>query len=226
MFLNFFKKKSIGLDIGDAFVRYVELGGKKDNLQVLRFSEVEIPAGLVKDGEIKDSQGMENFFQDLAKKHKIKSVRIPISLKHKAESIARVVIKKGDERAHLILNFEGGKILFLIASRENVFYMALLDARKSDFSEIGDEIMKHFIAWHTRRKELGERDLVEKIILCGDNLNLRDYSGLISSKLKTEAGLANVWQNFFPAGKNIPEMTFEESLKFAAALGLAEKEFE
>ncbi len=226
MFRNFFKKKSVGLDIGDAFIRYVELGGDKDNLRVIRFGEAEIPSGLVKEGEVKSPDKLNDFFQNFIKKHKIKSVHMPISLKHKAESIARAVLKKGDNEIHIILNFESWKILFLVAARENIFYMTMLDARKSDLSEIGDEIMKHFIAWHTRKKELGERKLIEKVILCGDAEDLAKYPGYISSILKTKTELANVWQNIFSINEKIPEMTLEESLKFAAALGLALKEFE
>jgi len=63
---------------------------------------------------------------------------------------------------------------------------------------------------------------IRKILLCGGGANMKGVSEFLSQGLKMPVGLGNPWTNILPEPKReIPEIPFEESLKYATALGLA-----
>jgi len=63
---------------------------------------------------------------------------------------------------------------------------------------------------------------LEKILLCGGGANLKGITEFLASELKIPVELANPWTNILETPiKEIPQLTFEESLSFATALGLA-----
>lgn len=102
-------------------------------------------------------------------------------------------------------------------------FLLLLDG----LSILRDEISRRFLYWHTHRNEKNKnRPQIEKIILCGDGSNLMGFSEYLSASMKIKVELANVWTNILDIKKHIPEMSFEESLSFATALGLALKNFD
>lgn len=94
-------------------------------------------------------------------------------------------------------------------------------------SVLRDEIAKHFLYWHTHKDEEGkDRPTIKKIILCGGDANLIGLSEYFSISTKNKVETANVWINIMDTEKYIPEITFNHSLTFAAALGLALGDFE
>ncbi len=66
---------------------------------------------------------------------------------------------------------------------------------------------------------------VAKILLCGGGANLKGLTELLSLEtleLKIPVELGNPWVNILPEGqKGISELSFEESLRYTTALGLA-----
>ena len=63
---------------------------------------------------------------------------------------------------------------------------------------------------------------VSKIFLCGGGANLKGLPDLLSLELKLPVELGNPWINILPEGKReAGELSFEESLKYTTALGLA-----
>jgi len=94
-------------------------------------------------------------------------------------------------------------------------------------SVLRDEMVKHSLYWHTHKDEEGrDRPPIKKIIMCGGDANLIGLSEYLSSSMKIKVELANVWINIMDAGRSVPEITFNRSLTFAAALGLALGDFE
>ncbi len=92
-------------------------------------------------------------------------------------------------------------------------------------SILRDEIMKNFIYWHTHKEGEKDRPLIKKIILCGGDSNLLGFLDYLSVSTKNHIEIANVWANI-NTGKYVPEIKFEQSLTYAAALGLALGNFE
>ncbi|PIZ86167.1 hypothetical protein CO033_01760 [Candidatus Nomurabacteria bacterium CG_4_9_14_0_2_um_filter_32_10] len=108
------------------------------------------------------------------------------------------------------------------ASNTEIFSVIL-----NGVSILRDEIVKHFLYWHTHKDEEGkDRPPIKKVILCGGNSNLIGLAEYFSVSVKTSVELADVWINIMKTDKNIPEMSFDQSLTFASALGLALRDFE
>ncbi|MFA5936386.1 MAG: pilus assembly protein PilM [Candidatus Paceibacterota bacterium] len=94
-------------------------------------------------------------------------------------------------------------------------------------SVLRDEIVKHFLYWHTHKDEEGkDRPTIKKVILCGGDSNLIGLADYFSVSMKVNVEIANVWINITDTEKYVPEIGFEQSLTFATALGLALGDFE
>jgi Tfp pilus assembly PilM family ATPase len=61
--------------------------------------------------------------------------------------------------------------------------------------------------------------------LCGGDSNLIGLPEYLSSSTKNPIEIANVWVNIINNEKYIPEIKFEDSLTYVAALGLALADF-
>lgn len=94
-------------------------------------------------------------------------------------------------------------------------------------SVLRDEIMKNSLYWQTHKDEEGrERPPIKKIILSGGDANLNGLSEYFSTSTRNKVELGNVWTNIVDTSKFTPEVNFNRSLTFAAALGLALGDFE
>ncbi len=94
-------------------------------------------------------------------------------------------------------------------------------------SILRDEIVKHFLYWHTHKDEEGKsHPPIKKIILCGGDANLIGLSEYLSVSIKNKVEMANVWINIAETEKFVPEISFSQSLAFATALGLALGDFD
>jgi type IV pilus assembly protein PilM len=92
----------------------------------------------------------------------------------------------------------------------------------ADFSQqIGkylDYYQNHDFHDHTK----GCNRKIEKIILSGGGANLKGLANFLSLELKLPVELANPWVNILPEKlEEVPGLSFEKSLGFTTALGLA-----
>jgi len=94
-------------------------------------------------------------------------------------------------------------------------------------STLRDEIVKHFLYWHTHKDEEGkDRPPIKQIVLCGGGSNLIGLSEYLSVGVKADVKIADTWINIIETEKYIPEISFSQSLTFVTALGLALGDFE
>ena len=106
----------------------------------------------------------------------------------------------------------------LVRNSEKDVFSTLL----SGVSVLRDEINKNFIYWHTHPDETGkERPKISSIYLSGGDSNLKGLPEYLSASLKVEVKCANVWVNMFDINKNVPVISFADSLGYATAIGLA-----
>ena len=67
---------------------------------------------------------------------------------------------------------------------------------------------------------------INRILLCGGGANLKGLAGFLSSELKVKVSVGNPWVNILrPETKELPGLSFPESLAFTTALGLALRGF-
>lgn len=104
-------------------------------------------------------------------------------------------------------------------SRKNIdLFFSLMNA----VSALKDEINKLSVYWSTHTDSAGEQGRnIAKIVLCGRDAGLSGFSDYLSLSLQSRVEVANVWQNAFSLDEYIPPLPFDESLDYAAAVGLA-----
>lgn len=94
-------------------------------------------------------------------------------------------------------------------------------------SVLRDEVVKRIIYWNTHKDEEGkDNPMIQKIILSGGDANLIGLPEYFSLSTKNKVEIGNIWVNVMDTTKNVPEVNFNRSLTFAAALGLALGDFE
>ena len=65
------------------------------------------------------------------------------------------------------------------------------------------------------------RQPIESILLCGEASGTVGLVEHLGAKHMVKIEMANVWKNIFSFDDHIPEISKEESLAYAAAIGLA-----
>jgi len=92
---------------------------------------------------------------------------------------------------------------------------------KNLIKEIEDYLFYYHTHIHHEHLPLDSKE-VEKIFLCGGGANLKNLANFLSLELKTPVELSNPWSNILPEPlKKVPELSYEKSLSYATALGLA-----
>lgn len=89
-------------------------------------------------------------------------------------------------------------------------------------SILRDEVVKHHTYWINHEDEYGKkRQEIHKVYLCGGEANLHGLREYIAEGLVVPVELANVLVNVNSLDRYVPEISFYDSLRYAAAIGLA-----
>ncbi|MCX6752043.1 MAG: pilus assembly protein PilM [Candidatus Nomurabacteria bacterium] len=75
---SFFVAPSFGLDVGDDSLKFMELKNTKTGIRIGRHGEINIPAGIIESGKIKNSVRIEEILLKLRSQSGIKSVRVSL----------------------------------------------------------------------------------------------------------------------------------------------------
>lgn len=339
---KFLKMPSIGLDISDQSIHFVELLPRKFGYALGRYGEKKIPLGIMESGKIKDVSGLKKILTLLHEEYKIGLVNVsipeeqaylvrmslprvqkrelrgsielqleeyiplrpeeavfdyevisennkeydievsalprtvsesyfslfegtgltPLVFEIEAQAIARAVLPRGDTTTHMIIDFgetrtglavvSDGVVMFASTldigghvindSIEKTFHVSGEEAEKmkreygliknygdkeffntivQPISVLKDEVNKHFIYWHTHLEHgEKERKKIDGIVLCGGDSNLLGLADYLSANLRIPVRVANVWINVNSIDSYVPEITLNDSLRYATAIGL------
>jgi type IV pilus assembly protein PilM len=109
--------------------------------------------------------------------------------------------------------------------KEEKLIKSISEALIPILSDLQEQIKKHinYYQTHFDHQHLLKQNLViEKIIISGKEANLKGFPSFLSFSLNIPLEIANPWINILPEPlKEVPELSFEESLEYTAALGLA-----
>jgi type IV pilus assembly protein PilM len=111
-----------------------------------------------------------------------------------------------------------GNIEFQDIDQESVYSMYNI------FSVIKDEVEKfhqYVISKAQDKNSFETENTVDQIVLCGRSVVLPGFINYIAQGISTEVVFGNVWTNVFNINDYLPPLKFEESLRFATAVGLA-----
>lgn len=102
---------------------------------------------------------------------------------------------------------------------DNELFEALLNA----LSVLRDEINKVMAYWMTRTNtiEAGSGAIIDAILLSGKDALIGGLDQYFSQSLKIPTSVANVWVNVCSFESYIPHISYEKSLSYAPAIGLA-----
>lgn len=92
-------------------------------------------------------------------------------------------------------------------------------------SVLRDEIYKFYNYWATHSDKHHRPESVARIVLCGGQATLPGLVDYLAASLKLEVVLANVWINILDYQTELPEISFNQSQRYATSLGLALRSF-
>lgn len=88
--------------------------------------------------------------------------------------------------------------------------------------ELVEEVKKYLNYFKTLSIEKEIPSDISKVLLCGGGANLKNLPPFLSSKLQIQTEVGNPWVNILGASSTkLPELSFDESLTYTTALGLA-----
>lgn len=138
---------------------------------------------------------------------------VPVGGEHITEAIAK----------YLSISIEEARKVkrerrILKTRRNTDLFLSLVNT----ISVLKDEVNKISVYWNTHA-EPGESlpQKITKIVLCGRDANLPGFVEYLGIALEQNVSIGNVWQNVFSLNDYIPQILFDESLDYAAAIGLA-----
>ncbi|MCX6703427.1 MAG: pilus assembly protein PilM [Candidatus Zambryskibacteria bacterium] len=149
---------------------------------------------------------------------------IPYSLEIESQAIARSLLKKTERGTYVIIHCAPHKVGLYIVSHGVIHFTSTVSTSlKGEFDpvDIGTELKKVVTFWKTSGvSDDTESKDIEAVFVTGEGFTEDFVSGLASnSKLSVSVG--NVWINAFDVHKNVPEISFVDSVKYAPAIGLA-----
>jgi len=118
-----------------------------------------------------------------------------------------------------------GRPLMGRPSKENIKNKKISEAITPVLTDLVKQIKKYISYYHTHSGHehlVSDGKEINKVLFCGRGANLKGLTDFISSGLGIPVELGNPWVNILPEPlKEVPELPFEESLGYTAALGLA-----
>lgn len=147
-----------------------------------------------------------------------------LSLEIESQAITRAVVPVGTTNTALVINFSPEKVGLYVSYGRVVRFTSTIST-KGEYSNnpafLMQEIKKLYTYWHTLKENTDkpERE-ISHIYICGEGFDEAMVS-YIGSHSQTPTSLANVWVNAFDINTTIPEIPFNESIKYAGSIGLA-----
>lgn len=91
----------------------------------------------------------------------------------------------------------------------------------STISILRDAVNKHCVYWQSHDDAGKKREPIQKIYLCGGDSNLAGFTDYLATGLSVPIELAQVMVNVNSLDQYVPEINFNDSLRYATAIGLA-----
>jgi hypothetical protein len=149
-----------------------------------------------------------------------------LSLEIESQAVASALLPKHYKGTTLVAHFDGGTLsLYVVFERVVVFTSSLQVGKSSDdnFAEtVAGEIGKVIGYWQSmdHASHFGGNNIIDRVIIIGDNTS-GDIVKIIKNRDKIPVEIGNVWTNVCDPNISVPPISFNDSLKYAPAIGLA-----
>lgn len=156
---------------------------------------------------------------------------VPVSYELVTQAVARAIVPQDEMETCLIIYVGDVRTGFGIVSRGALQFTSTVNVGRAENpadvekrqSLLKDEIVKLKSYWQGRNEN--ENELIKKVIVSGKAAVTPGLKESLADAAGCSVDLANVWTNVFSLNEHIPEMSLEESLDYAPAIGLAISRF-
>jgi hypothetical protein len=207
----FIIEENVPLSLAESIFYFDVVGGAADP------SKIKVAVSVIAEKEV---QLYVNMFESAG--------ITPISFDIESQAIARSVIVRGDVRTHLIVNIGETKTGLYVVEDEVVQFSSTPPLGSvevqgyRDIQSLKSEVRKLFSFWNTRLDKRGiPQRKIERIILCGEGAAKEDFVSELMTGFEVEYSIADVWGNAFSIKEHLPELPFQASLSYPAAIGAA-----
>jgi len=171
----------------------------------------------------------------------------PIYFENESQAVAQAVIPHEHSGAHIIAHFTPSKAMIAVVLDGVVSFASTVThssgaisgaassatsgANNKDIKSVSepielmavkDQLSRVVSYWHSNQQvKTREKSKIKSIIVSGAVGEMLDLPDYLSKNINLPSHLANVWQNAFSVDEIIPEISFNRSLVFAPAAGLA-----
>ncbi len=150
------------------------------------------------------------------------AVQFTATLSFGGESLTKAIEKHLSVSHEEALKIKRGEVMMKNREAVELFYSLANTA-----SALRDEMNRIVSYWQGHKGKNGETGKpIQKIYLCGAGAHLCGFDEYISTTMKLETEVANVWQNAFTFSEVIPHITAPDSLSYASAIGSALASFQ
>ncbi len=147
-----------------------------------------------------------------------------ISLEIESQAVTRAIVPANNNNTSLIINFSKDKFGLYVSTSRVVRFTSTIQTRGESSNNpafLMQEVKRLYTYWHTLKENVGKPERqISQIYICGEGAD-DSLVSFVATHSKTPTELANVWLNAFDINKNVPEIPFNDSLKYAGAIGLA-----
>ena len=149
------------------------------------------------------------------------SIRFTSSISVSSEQLTAAISDK------LGIGFEDAeelKIKYGLTKNKDEGYRDIIKIMSPILNDLVDQIKKYidFYYGHISHDYFSSDNKIEKIVLCGGGVNLKKLPDFISEKLRIPVEIGNPFTNIImQESKNTPVISWEKTLSFTTAFGLA-----
>lgn len=149
---------------------------------------------------------------------------IPYSLEIESQAIARSLLTKMQRGTYVIVHCAPQKVGLYIVSHSIIHFTSTItiqEYERFDTGSIANEVKRVVAFWRT--SQVSDDTLsksIEQVFVTGEGFT-EDFVSALEAVVKITVSVGNVWINAFDINKNIPDISFFDSVKYAPAIGLA-----
>ncbi len=145
------------------------------------------------------------------------AVQFTATLSFGGESLTKAIEKHLSVTHEEALKIKRGEVMMKNREAVDLFYSLANTA-----SALRDEMNRIVSYWQSHKDKSGAVGKpIQKIYLCGSGAHLSGFDEYISTTMKIETEVGNVWQNAFAFEDAIPHITRPDALSYASAIGSA-----
>ncbi len=152
---------------------------------------------------------------------------LELSIVRSGRVLSRAVVPVGIEeiistlsRALAVPRSDASDLVYAVGLSQRELDQTILHTLAPVVVAWGDVIGQALQAWTALQKEEGYKEkMVERLVVCGDVARIPGLVGYLSGRVGLPVSVGNPWVNLEAAAQEVPNLLYDDSLRFAGAIG-------